>query len=122
MHDHPGRQTGEARDALGDIVRAACLMAGHDDIGAVRVLFPDRPTFGDVLRVRRFAVARGMDVTLGESDIAFRRAPVVAEGVLAAPDEPVARGLIARSGCAAAVRHNRPPRRQRACMLREETR
>jgi hypothetical protein len=123
MHDQSGRQAEDGSHAIGDIVRAACLMAGHDEIGAVRVVLHERPTFGDVLRMRQFALARGLDVAIGASDIAFRRAPVDDGGALDANAEAADHGPISPSRRAATIERTRSPLhgwpRQHARMLRD---
>jgi hypothetical protein len=69
--DHP---TLHDNRPIADIAVAACRLAGRRQIRAVHVVSRQRPTYDELLRVRRCASKCGVELTADASGVSFRRA------------------------------------------------
>jgi hypothetical protein len=63
----------EDRASIADMVAIACQLFGHEEIGSIQVVLKRRPTYDELARFRRWADARGLEITATASGVVIRR-------------------------------------------------
>jgi hypothetical protein len=88
MNDRIERTTTESVNSVTNAVTVACQLAGRDEIRSVRVVSRQRPTYDALLRCRRLAVARGLDLTVDTGCVSVRPRSTLSEPAGAAAPRP----------------------------------
>lgn len=62
----------QSGDAMAETVAIACQLAGRGEIGWVQVVSGSRPTYGEVVRFRRWADANRLGMTVTASGVTIQ--------------------------------------------------
>jgi hypothetical protein len=66
------RRTDREATSIDVLIKAACRVAGSDEIGAIHVVTSRRPTYAELMRYRQLAGARDLDLNVDASSVTVR--------------------------------------------------
>jgi hypothetical protein len=58
-------------ESIADMLGIASQLAGRDEIGAIQVISGRRPSYDELVRFRRWADARGLELTVSAYGVSF---------------------------------------------------